>query len=247
MRRAAPSSITGPTIVPGSDGLPALIGANLGDEFVQERAIDRFVNVDTLHRNTCLARHRRIRLPHSVAPSIPDRHPAPTMTPAFPPNSRTTFFFPLFAFSIHPIAALPVKLRSLKRSSVTMRSATAFEQGTTLRAPGGRSVFENQFAQQQGRQRGLRRGLDHDGIAGRQCRRNLVNDQIQGKIERGDAEHGPIGKRRVTPRYDSMPSVQSKGSTSPGRRFASSAATRRFEWRGRLRVRHRQSVCRLLR
>ena len=59
------------------------------------------------------------------------------MTPALPPNSRSTRFFPDLAFSIQPTPTLPVKLKTLKRGSVTICSATVLSQGKTLKAPAG--------------------------------------------------------------------------------------------------------------
>ncbi len=48
--------------------------------------------------------------------------------------------------------------------------------------------------EQKSRQRGLRRGLDDDGAAGRQRRLNLVGDKIQREIEGCDPQYGAHGK-----------------------------------------------------
>src|ERR1022692_3538119 len=59
------------------------------------------------------------------------------MTPELPPSSRTTFFFPALFLMAHPTAALPVKLMSLMRSSVTSRPESPLASKTALNPPSG--------------------------------------------------------------------------------------------------------------
>src|ERR1035437_10126495 len=61
-----------------------------------------------------------------------------TMTPALPPSSSTTFFLPARSFIFQPTAGLPVKVRSLNRSSVTIRSPSSRVIGRMLTEPSGR-------------------------------------------------------------------------------------------------------------
>src|SRR5688500_11402257 len=62
------------------------------------------------------------------------------MAPALPPSSRTTFFLPASAFIFQPTDGDPVKLSSLNRSSLTIRSPVGRSIGRMLTAPLGRSV-----------------------------------------------------------------------------------------------------------
>ena len=57
------------------------------------------------------------------------------MTPAFPPNSRTTFLRPARFFISQPTLGLPVKVIIFKRGSSTRGVAFLLEQGSTLRLP----------------------------------------------------------------------------------------------------------------
>src|SRR3990172_8652730 len=59
------------------------------------------------------------------------------ITPALPPSSRSTFFFPALPFKYQPTFALPVNESSLNRSSVTIFSAKSLAQGRMLTAPDG--------------------------------------------------------------------------------------------------------------
>ena len=63
-----------------------------------------------------------------------------------PPNSSVTFLRPARAFISQPTTSEPVKLSSLKRSSVTKTSACSRSQGNTENAPLGKSVSANTSA-----------------------------------------------------------------------------------------------------
>ena len=60
------------------------------------------------------------------------------MTPALPPNSSVTFFWPALLFSIQPTAPLPVKLIIRTRGSVTIISVSGPQAFNMLKACGGK-------------------------------------------------------------------------------------------------------------
>ena len=111
------------------------------------------------------------------------------MTPALPPSSRTTFFFPHFSLSRHPTAALPVKLKSLKRGSTTNRSAIWFSHGSTLSPPGGTPASNATSPSNKAVNGVCGAGLIRIGLPCGQSRRNLVGDEIQREIERRNAQN----------------------------------------------------------
>src|SRR5687768_11639804 len=69
-----------------------------------------------------------------------------TITPAFPPNSKTIFFFPLCVFIFQPTSGEPVKLKSLKRSSVTIRFPVSRFIGKIETEPFGSGVLSMTLA-----------------------------------------------------------------------------------------------------
>ena len=146
-------------------------------------------------------------------------------TPALPPSSSVTFFLPHLDSSIQPTGALPVKLSSLNRASTTHRSASTLSQGTTLRPPGGTPASTATSPKRSAVRGVCGAGLIRIELPAARAGATLCATRFKGKLKGVMPSTGPIGKRRRIPRWESVPGVQSSGRTSPGIRFASSAAT----------------------
>ena len=137
------------------------------------------------------------------------------MTPALPPSSRTTFFLPHFSLSRHPTAALPVKLKSLKRGSTTNRSAIWFSHGSTLSPPGGTPASNATSPSNKAVKGVCGAGLIRIGFPAARAGATLCATRFKGKLNGVMPKIGPMGKRRRMPRWESVPGVQSRGMRSP--------------------------------
>ena len=148
------------------------------------------------------------------------------MTPALPPSSSTTFFLPARSFIRQPTDGLPVKVRSLNRSSATIRSPSSRVIGRMLTAPAGSptpsmisatvSIVSGSF------DGGLRTIEQPAAIAGA----TLCAARLSGKLNGLMPATGPIGKRRVMPTRPFEEAIRSSGIISPYIRSASSAPSR---------------------
>src|ERR1700674_3661580 len=116
------------------------------------------------------------------------------MTPEFPPSSRTTFFFPALFLMAQPTAALPVKLMSLMRSSLTSRPESSLESKTALNPPSGHPACWITSAKRSAVRGVWGSGLEHHGAACGDGRGHFVGDQVQREIKGRDAGDGAEGK-----------------------------------------------------
>ncbi len=149
------------------------------------------------------------------------------MTPALPPSSSTTFFLPARSFIRQPTDGEPVKVRSLNRSSATIRSPSSRVIGRIETDPAGTpaasmisataSIVSGSF------DGGLRTIGLPDAIAGA----ILWAARLSGKLNGLMPAIGPIGKRRVIPTRSFELGSRSSGMTSPVIRSASSAPRRK--------------------
>ena len=134
---------------------------------------------------------------------------------------------PARAFIRQPTAGLPVKVRSLNRSSATIRSPSSRLIGRMLTAPAGRpasatisptvSIVRGSF------DGGLRTIEQPAAIAGA----SLWAARLSGKLNGLIAATGPIGKGRVMPIRPFEDGRRSSGIISPVIRSASSAPSRK--------------------
>ena len=172
---------------------------------VRERADERSAGRPSRGRRSCRRSRRRCRRARGRPSSCP---PAPSSA------SRPT--------------ASPVNVRSLNRSSSTIRSPSSRVIGRMLTAPCG---------QRRPRRRSRRPSASSAGpcdgglstieqpaaIAGA----SLCAARLSGKLNGEIAATGPIGKRRVTPIRPRDAGIRSSGIVSPTIRSASSAPSRK--------------------
>ena len=148
-----------------------------------------------------------------------------TTTPALPPSSRMTRLRPARAFMLQPTSDDPVKVRSLKRASVTRRSPSARSIGTTLTAPSGSPASTRRCPRVSALNGVLLAGLSTIGFPAAMAGASLCATRLRGKLKGEMAATGPSGTRRVIATRPSPCGARSIGSHSPESRRASSAAT----------------------
>ena len=147
-----------------------------------------------------------------------------TMTPALPPSSSTTFFLPARSFIRQPTDGEPVNDSSLKRSSATIRSPSSRVIGRIDDRALRHAGRLDDLGHRQHRQRVLGRRLEHDRVARRDGRRDLVGGQVEREVERAD----PGDRTDREAPGDARPALATRasgraGSISPTIRSASSA------------------------
>ncbi len=147
------------------------------------------------------------------------------MTPALPPSSRITFFLPARAFIAQPTDEEPVKVRSLKRSSVTSRSPSCRDIGSTLNAPFGSPASSSALARNSAESGVFVAGLRTMGLPAAMAGASLCAERLSGKLKGEMAATGPMGKRRRMAMRPLPCGARSSGMTSPPIRRASSLAT----------------------
>ena len=148
------------------------------------------------------------------------------MTPALPPSSSTTFFLPARAFIRQPTDGDPVKVRSLKRSSSTIRSPSSRLIGRMLTAPSGSPASAMISATLSMTSGSLDGGLRTIGLPEAIAGATLWAARLSGKLNGLIAAIGPIGNRRVIPTRSRDAGLMSSGIISPTIRSASSAPSR---------------------
>ena len=81
-------------------------------------------------------------------------------------------------------------MMSFTRSSSTRTSPiSAAGPVRTLSQPGGQARLVLELGEEQRRQRRLGSGLEHDGAARSERRRDLVRDEVEREVEGGDRSH----------------------------------------------------------
>ena len=156
---------------------------------------------------------------HRVAASSTSAS-ASTITGVALPSSRLTFFFGARSRMLQPTSPEPVNVISLTRSSSTSTSPIS-DAGptTTFSQPGGQPGLVLELREQERRERRLRRGLEHDGAAGGERRRDLVRDEVEREVERRDrADHADRAAQRE--RELALAGLRTRPS-APSRRSAS--------------------------
>ncbi len=121
------------------------------------------------------------------------------MTPALPPSSSTTFFLPARSFIRQPTDGEPVKVRSLNRSSATIRSPSSRVIGRMLTAPAGTPAASMISATVSITSGSLDGGLRTMGLPDAIAGDTLWAARFNGKLKGLMPAIGPIGKRRVIP------------------------------------------------
>ena len=149
-----------------------------------------------------------------------------TMTPALPPSSSTTFFLPARSFIRQPTDGDPVKVSSLNRSSLTIRSPSSRLMGRMLTMPSGTPAASMISATLSITSGSLDGGLSTIGLPAAMAGATLWAARLSGKLNGLMAAIGPIGKRRVSPTRSFDDAMRSSGMTWPVIRSASSAPRR---------------------
>ncbi len=148
------------------------------------------------------------------------------MTPALPPSSSTTFFLPARSFIRQPTDGLPVNVRSLNRSSDTIRSPSSRLIGRTLTEPAGAPASSMISATVSMTSGSFDGGLRTIGLPLAIAGETLCAARFSGKLNGLIPAIGPIGKRRVIPTRPFDAGMRSSGIVSPTIRSASSAPRR---------------------
>ena len=118
--------------------------------------------------------------------------------PAFPPSSSSTGLRPDFDFSIQPTFALPVNVRSVKRSSVASRSATAGTMWRKLTAPCGTPAAARISARRRLVRGACMGGLTTIVLPVASAGATLWAIRLSGKLNGEMPATGPRGNRRVS-------------------------------------------------
>ena len=149
------------------------------------------------------------------------------MTPALPPSSSTIRFLPARSFIRQPTLGLPVNVRSLNRSSATIRSPSSRVIGRTLTMPCGTPAASMISATVSIVSGSLDGGLRTIGFPVAMAGESLCAARLSGKLNGEMAAIGPIGKRRVMPTRSLLAGIRSSGISSPVIRSASSPPRRK--------------------
>ncbi len=108
-----------------------------------------------------------------------------------PPHSRLTRFmfdWPAYSSIFLPVAVEPVnEIFATSRCSASGAPASSAEAVHDVEHAGGPAGLDEQLGEQQRRQRRILRGLQHDGIARSEGRRDLPRGHHERKIPRHDA------------------------------------------------------------
>ncbi len=110
-----------------------------------------------------------------------------TITPALPPSSRTTFFLPARSFIRQPTDGDPVNVRSLNRSSATIRSPELAGHGQDAHGTRRHAGRFHDLRHGQHGERVFRGRLEHDRVTAGDGRRELVGGEVEREVERRDA------------------------------------------------------------
>ena len=193
------------------------------DEFPEEGLKDAALDENALHRDARLAgvakgcvrgAERRLR-----------RDRASRRGRSGPRCRRAraaTRLRPEWALRSQPTLAEPVKLTSLMRSSLLGEPGGVFvgegEDGERFLGPTG---FEDDFAESQGGEGGLRGGLEEDGAAGGDGGRELVGDEHEREVERGDGQDGADGEalHKAPAAFVALGEIEGDGSRRRGGRL----------------------------
>ena len=117
------------------------------------------------------------------------------MTPALPPSSRITRFFPARAFMPQPTGDEPVNVSSLNRSSLTSRSPVFRSIGKTLIAPGGSPDSSSSRPRFRALSGVLVAGFSTIGLPAATAGASLCAVRLSGKLKGEMAATGPMGNR----------------------------------------------------
>ena len=116
-------------------------------------------------------------------------------------------------------------MRSLKRSSVTSRSPSCRDIGSTLSAPFGSPASSSALARNSAESGVFVAGLRTMGLPAAMAGASLCAERLSGKLKGEMAATGPMGKRRRMAMRPLPCGARSSGMTSPPIRRASSLAT----------------------
>ncbi len=147
------------------------------------------------------------------------------ITPAFPPNSSTTFFLPASRFIFQPTSGEPVNESRLIRSSVTSLLPVCRFMGKIETAPLGKSVLSIICASMSV-DKGVRlEGFKMMGQPAAMAGAILCTARLSGKLKGTIPATIPTGKYFTSPSLPAPAGVQSRLIYSFGKRLLSSAAT----------------------
>ena len=150
-----------------------------------------------------------------------------TMSPALPPNSRTTFFLPAFFFISQPTSGEPVKDKRWKRASVTSRLPVSRSIGSIETPPLGSAVSSMIRANNSAEMGVLEAGFKTIGHPAAMAGAILWATRLSGKLNGEMPATSPTGKYFTIASLPCATGVQSRRRSSPGRRLASSEAMRK--------------------
>src|SRR4051794_29445801 len=231
-RRAADSSISGPTSVAGSVGSPVASRSTAStSRSTSPSATDRWTRTRWTEMQDWLAWYIAkvaIRVA-AQASDFSSSWSAPTTTAALPPSSSVTCLRGAASRIDQPTGTDPVNETTGNRGSCTSAAATSFGTGTTDQDPAGRSVSARISPSSSADSGVAGAGLSTIGAPTAIAGATLWATRLSGKLNGAMPSTGPRGARRTSASRPLAAGSVSSRISSPENRLASSAAHRNVD------------------